>query len=188
MMEALQEDDETLQFIPWKECAPGKESDMLIISSPSDFPISIKDFKPMFSPDARISSFSMIWFKMRWALTKDPFDLTSQFHSNKRWWYDDNECTAYPMVVQDSEDSVEIAHLAYTGNFTDTARLTRVIKEACLAPPYEQAFRIGCQSRLTKDITVPREFNTRPFTMKIAALVTVECDKTESPFFTPILK
>ena len=71
-----------------------------------------------------------MWFNVRFGLPTNlsKIHLTSKDGSNAKDWYDLAEAAGYIAVV-DSEDPQPVGAFAFSGKYTNTERLTKIIQK-----------------------------------------------------------
>lgn len=152
-------DDKEVAIVPWKMSGTGKP-----IREDDDFPDKLQEFSSTYSDRIRVRSKGTVWFKLRVATNLSPESLTSVGDSITKYWFEDNAAGAFLCTVQESDNTVDLGDMLYSGPFIDNVRLTKVVKELYKAW-YKEDLLAGCRPKKNTEIPVDKESTNTNWTL-----------------------
>ena len=180
LMTAYQTEDPSVLLRPWKIKSSASE-----ITDPENLPTQINDYKE-YADRLRILANRDCWFKVHFACNGFPSNLTSNMDSASHHWFQDNQAAAFLAVVQDSDDTIDLGHLMFSGPFIDHIRLTEQIRVACTRIDPKKKFYFGCKPKKLAEIP-KSEGKFTNWTMADNQPIVIEVDKQQARPFKNIL-
>jgi hypothetical protein len=116
LLTRYQKSDDKVAILPWNK------QDMTLnpaITTPSKILNKIWEFKKVYATGIRSKSNSTCWYKLHIACNKLLVHLTSTNESETNDYFFDTDNKAYLCSVQDSDDTVDLCNLIYSGPFTN---------------------------------------------------------------------
>jgi len=141
-----QTEDKATLLLPWK-C---DDKDTVPIADLTLFPTTITALKP-YADKLRIKNNSTTWFMMYIGSDIPPENITSARDSPLAHWFQDNGAGAYMATVQNSDDTVDLCDLVFSGPFVDHVRLTDLITKLSKLK-LRRELRFGIRPRINKEI------------------------------------
>ena len=180
LMAAYQTEDPSVLLRPWKIKSTAGE-----ITDPENLPTQINDYKE-YADRLRILANRDCWFKVHFACNGFPSNLTSNMDSASHHWFQDNQAAAFLAVVQDSDDTIDLGHLMFSGPFIDHVRLTEQIRKECTRIDPKKKFHFGCKPKKLAEIP-KSEGKFTNWTMADNQPIVIEVDKQQARPFKNIL-
>ncbi len=180
--------EEFLTIDPKVAILPWKDKDLKThkaITNPREIPDKIANFRA-YVDRAKPKLNSDVWFKVHVACDVATMNFLSKESSSASSFFDAIECGSFFATVQDSDDPIEVAFLLYLGAFTDTTRLTSLLREASKKYNQGKEFRLGARVKKHKDIPASKE-GFQDWIMAGNQIVTIECHRSEAPLVKTFL-
>jgi hypothetical protein len=180
MLEAYQKHDPQVVFLPWlfenwASLPPIMDRQDLASLSVSKFCPYTDGFRP--KPN------KLCWFKMVMS-SEAPQHLLSNDSSNTSGWFDDNKCGAFLCAVQDSDNTIPMGDLLYSGPFVNLERVAASIQKWCL-DRYKKTLKFGCHLKRNPDI--PKSDSSRPFLLAESQIVHIKVDSAQAKLLKKVL-
>jgi hypothetical protein len=121
------------------------------------------------------------WFKLRVGGTADPQHFTSYDNSDTQEFFQDHNHKAYPMAVQESDDTVILCAFVYSGPFSNPKDFEECL---CKAIPNKE-MKFGCRTMKTKEIPEPK--NIKDYILKPNIMIHLEVERTQAKEMKAIL-
>lgn len=191
LMDAVHEDDETMQLLPWD--LEESKKPVIGVNNMDKFPSSKAEFMP-YTSSLKLRNNGNVWVNTHWACDANSKNLASTSNEcGVDWWYDDHQAAAYLCTVQDSAHSVDVADFLYSGGFVSCSRLVEVIQHMCV-DKYGKRFRIGARVKPAKELENPDKDFKKPYkpnghwALDENKIIHLEADKGDADALMVLLK
>jgi hypothetical protein len=180
MLEAYQKRDPHVVFLPWSFENWASLPPIMDPQALADLRVSaFRSYTDGFCPKPN----KPCWFKMAIS-SESPQNLLSNDSSDTSGWFDDNKCGAFLCPVQDSDSTVPLGDLLYSGSFVNLDRVTASIQKWCL-DKCKKTLKFGCRFKRNPDI--PKSDSPRPFLLAETQIVHMEVDSAHAKLLKKVL-
>lgn len=180
LLEAYQKRDPHVAFLPWSFDA--WESLPPIVDPKAVASMPVSKFRP-YTDGFRPKPAKPCWFTM--AISSEaPQHLLSDDSSDTSGWFDDNRSGAFLCAVQDSDNTIPLGDLLYSGPFVNLERVTASIQKWCL-DRFKKTLKFGCRFKRNPDI--PKADSQRPFLLAESQIVHIEVDSADAKHLKKIM-
>ena len=176
LFKRYKENDATACILPWKidnmKSAPA-------IHKVDKIPTKMSELKKLYTEGLHPKANSNNWFKLHIGSTEKGINFTSLNESEVQDFFMDNECVAYLCSVQESDDTVDLCDLLYSGPFMNAADF-----ELCLRK-YMPGKKFGCRTKKTKEIPEPK--HSKDWLLKPNMMLHIESNRRDAKPIKTIL-
>jgi hypothetical protein len=142
----------------------------------------------VYATGIRPKSNSTCWFKLHIACDELPVHLTSTNESETNDYFSDTDNKAYLCSVQDSDDTVDLCDLIYSGPFTNYMDVEKHIRMAIASRSKdldENSISFGVRLKKNKEIPEPKF--TKNWLIKPNMMLHIEVDRLQAKTLKSIL-
>ena len=177
LFKRYKENDPTTCILPWK-IANMKTA--TAIHKPDKLPMKMSELKKTYAEGLRPKANSNCWFKLHLGSTEKSIHFTSLNDSDVQDFFLDNDAVAYKCSVQESDDTVDLCDLLYSGGFTNAGDLESTLRK--YIPP---ELKFGCRTKKSKEIPEPK--HSKDWLLKPNMMVHIETDRRHAKPIKAIL-
>jgi hypothetical protein len=180
LLETYQKRDIHVAFIPWTfadmDSLP-PIMDPIVMAN-----MLVSKFRP-YTDGFRPKPSKPCWFQMA-IVSEEPQHLLSNDYSDASGWFEDNKCGAFLCAVQNSDNTVPLGDLLYSGPFVNPERVAASIQKRCMNR-YKKPLKFGC--RLKRNWEIPKADSLRPFLLAESQIVHIEVDSSDAKNLKKVL-
>ena len=126
----VQRVDPKARILPWE-----KASHAMPIDKASDIPDNLRELRTYFPgisvPNRKTQTHS--WTKVHITMEEAPAKITAKMDSEMEFWYSDYNDMLHIRPLRDSENTIELGYMTYTGNFINVERFMGMVNNAAAA-------------------------------------------------------
>lgn len=141
--------DKNVAILPWKEAEMTK---LPAIRKKEQVPKKLGELRP-YADRLYPKPNSDCWFKIHIATDVNPECFLSLERSQAAGFFEALESGAYFATIQDSDQPTELAYLIYLGGYTDSNRITELIRQTSKVHNKGVELKIGARIKKVRELT-----------------------------------